>query len=431
LSTSPKVARRDPLEHYTGKDIANLLEIPDGKPDPEPVDESLPGDAIGLKLKCGETIVDKEQGWIVDQFLPNDTLIVIAGQVGLGKTTACMDWGASITNGRVPILGGKREARNFLMLSNEDSEAQLRRFFVRLGGNLSRLFVEDEDSDLPWGLGDVPALAARMTELRPALVVIDSLTTHKPSKVDLNSHGDVAPMLVALRKLAATHSCAIVVIHHINKGQTSDPLAKISGSIGISATARHVIMIAPHPEDPTSRVAAIAKTNLVKFGAPSYKFKLDPFGWDGEANLTASDLLQAPSTEDTQNPAEIFLQSQLAEGPKSVKKLEALGNTLKISRPTLYRAKKRLHIISALSGYPALATWSLPPQSSHQSSLASETETTGDYSRDNNNNNQCLQGSSQSSQLCHEKRVDTTGDTTANLSPTTDLDDNPSREGEL
>jgi RecA-family ATPase len=113
-------------------------------------------------LKRGDGIVDKEQNWLVSSFLPADTLIVVAGQVGLGKTTACMSWGASITNDRTPITGERCEPRNVLMLSNENSEAQIRRTFMRVGGNLSRLYVEDEDSDLPWDLGHIPALEAHI-----------------------------------------------------------------------------------------------------------------------------------------------------------------------------------------------------------------------------------------------------------------------------
>jgi hypothetical protein len=64
------------------------------------------GDAIGLKLKRGTAIVDREQRWLVPDFLPDDTLIVVAGQVGLGKTTACMDWAASITNCPNPLASG-------------------------------------------------------------------------------------------------------------------------------------------------------------------------------------------------------------------------------------------------------------------------------------------------------------------------------------
>lgn len=320
-------------------------------------------DSIGLKLKCGTDIPDRDQHWLVSDFLPEDSLIVVAGQVGLGKTSACMDWAASVTNGCVPIIGGEREARNALMLSNEDSEAQLRRIFTRLGGNLSRLYVEDEESDLPWGLGDIPALESRIVELSPALVVIDSLTTHKPSKVDLNSHGDVAPMLVALRKLAVTYRCAIVVIHHTNKVQTSDPLTKISGSIGISATARHVILIAQHPEDENARVAAIAKSNLTKPGAHSYKFRLDPFAWDGATDLRATDLLQ-PQLPGTRKPnAEDFLRTALADGKVDAATTFRQGeDEYGLKQWTIRRASKRLNIQRTHVGFgpDRKVYWGLP-----------------------------------------------------------------------
>jgi hypothetical protein len=325
------------------------------------------GDSIGLKLKRGTEIVDREQHWLVTDFLPDDSLILVAGQVGLGKTTACLDWAASITNGRVPIIGGKREVCNVLMLSNEDSAAQLRRIFVRLGGDLSQLYVEDEDSDLSWGLSDVPALEAQIIKLRPALVIIDSLTTHKPSRVDLNSHGDVAPMLVALRRLAATHNCAIVVIHHTNKMQTGDPLAKISGSIGITATARHVILIAQHPKDEDFRVAAIAKTNLVRPDAPGYQFRLNPFAWHGETNLRAADLLQVPLSPhvaaETTTEAETFLRDALKDGREDSAVLARQGDTgYGIKIRTLQRAAARLGVVRDTVGFGKgrKVYWSLP-----------------------------------------------------------------------
>jgi hypothetical protein len=382
---------------------------------------------LHLRLKCADKIIDREQGWLVSEFLPDDTLTIVAGQVGLGKTTACLSWGAAISNGRVPIIGGKRDPANVLMLSNEDSEAQLRRIFTRLSGNLSRLYVEDEDNDMLWGIGDSEALEAQIAELKPALVIIDSLTTHKPIKCDLNSHGDIAPLLVALRKLASKYHCAIVLIHHLNKLQTSDPLNKISGSIGISATARHVVIVAPHPEDPQSRVAAIAKTNLVKFGAPSYRFRLDPFGWEGATQFTAPDILQIPQVEGASNPTEVFLRSQLANGPKPVKELEDLSDSLSLSRPSLYRAKKKLNIESERSGFPCTSVWRLPapPEQSKPASCPKvvsvpetvrQLESQGELSRDNNNNYKDLAQLSQLSQLSQVGSGETTIETTADKS---------------
>lgn len=374
---------------------------------------ATPDAAAGLKLKNGADIEAKVQRFLVTEFIPDDTLIVLAGAVGLGKTTATLSWAADITNGRIPVIGGKREPANVLMISNEDSEAQIQRTFIRLGGNLSRLYVEDEDSELPWNLGDPLALEARLEELKPVLVLIDSLTTHVPLKTDMNSHGELAPLLVRLRKMAARCNCAICVIHHTNKLQTGDPIAKISGTVGISATARHVLLCAVHPEDAARRIVAIAKTNLVRYGAPAYKFRLDPFAWEGAVCQTASDLLLPPPSEATMNPAEVFLRLQLKDGPKSVNDLETLAVSLKISRASLFRAKQRMNVLGSRSGFPAKATWSLPTVVS-EFHVPPETETTGECSRDNNNNCKDLAQLSQLSQLSHGVKDGTTGDTTAN-----------------
>ena len=320
-------------------------------------------DHNGLKLKRASDIVRKHQGWLVPSFIPDDTLIIVAGQAGVGKTTACLSLAASITNGETPILGGSREPRNVLMLCNEESEAGIREKFERLGGDVSRLYVEDQDSDIPWGLEDIPGLETEIAKLAPALVIIDSLTTHKPNNVDMNSHGDVAPMLVALRKLASKYGCAIICVHHTNKSQTTDALVKISGSIGIIATARHVILVAPHPDDPNMRVAAIAKTNLVEQGAPGYVFNLGPFAWDGATPLRAGELLQQSGDNTrSRNDAEIFLRDALAEGREEFAVLVRLAKDHGINRRTLQRAGDQLGVVSKSGGFGRgrKTYWSLP-----------------------------------------------------------------------
>ncbi len=347
------------------------------------------GKTSGLKLKCAVDIVDKKQDWLVDQFIPADTLIVLAGKVGLGKTTAALSVAANIASGVIPIVGGEREPRNILMLTNEDSESHVRQSFVQLGGNLSRLYVEDEESDHPWGLDNIPDLEAHIGALKPALVIIDSLSTHKPQKCDLNSHGDIAPVLVALRKVATKSSCAILVIHHLNKLRTTDPIEKISGSIGITATARHVLVVATHPEDSSLRVIAVAKTNLVKPGAPSFQFRLDPFGWEGVSEFKVEDLLPSQeTTENAPNAADEFLRTILLRGPMTTDQIVELGSRKRISRAALYKAKKRLGITGDRGAFQGVATWALPSIS--LVAPVTHTGTLGELSNEESGNEQCL-----------------------------------------
>jgi hypothetical protein len=146
-------------------------------------------------------------------------------------------------------------------------------------------------------------------------------------------------------------------------------LAKISGSIGITATARHVILIAQHPNDENSRVAAIAKTNLVKQDAPGYQFRLSPFAWHGETNLSAADLLQFPlsppvAAEKT-TEAEAFLRDVLKDGREEDSAvLLRQGNTgCGIKPRTLQRAATRLGVERNYVGYgkDRKVYWSLSP----------------------------------------------------------------------
>ena len=53
-----------------------------------------------------------------------------------------------------------------LWLSNEDAPSANRRNFRRLGGNLSRLLIEDNDAGI-WLLDDLDSLDAQLTEHSP------------------------------------------------------------------------------------------------------------------------------------------------------------------------------------------------------------------------------------------------------------------------
>ena|SRR5580698_8068428 len=143
--------------------------------------------ARGLVLVRGDHIENVEQRWLVDGFLPDCTLSILAGLPGVGKTTVALSLAASISRGKIPIIGGNRDCGIVLMLTNEDSPAHVRRGFERLGGDLTKLYVED-DEGLPWGLDDCAALEETLREMKPALVIIDSFFSHAPSKVD-TQHG--------------------------------------------------------------------------------------------------------------------------------------------------------------------------------------------------------------------------------------------------
>jgi hypothetical protein len=324
--------------------------------------ETLEGEMpSGLTLLRGDEIPDVEQKWLVPDFLPHATLSVIAGLQGIGKTTACLSLAASITRGQVPIIGGVREPGIVLMLTNEDSPAHIRRAFARLGGDLTRLYVES-DQGLPWGLDDCASLEDTLREMRPALVIIDSFFSHVGSKVDTNLHAEVVPSLLRLRKIAEEFECAIVLVHHANKSQSGEPLLKISGSMGITAIARHVLFVGKHPDDENLRVAGIAKSNLARASAPSMAFKIDPFSWLGSSNIRASEILHpaAVSNEGRLEEAIAFLQRELANGSRNATDMQKAASAAGIFERTLKRAKSKAHVASVKDPLSGNWIWHLP-----------------------------------------------------------------------
>lgn len=330
----------------------------------------------GLSLVCAVDVADVEQTWLVPQTIPDKTLTILAGQAGKGKTTLALAVAAAVTNGKIPIIGGKRTPGMVAMLTNEDAPAAIRRTFQRLGGNLTRLFIEDNNEAM-WLLDDLSSLDSKLTEHKFTAIIVDSLYSHRPNKVDMNSHAEVVPFLLKLRQLAEKHECAVILVHHTNKLSTSDPLAKISGSGGIVAIGRHVLLVGTAPDDENMRVVAVAKTNLAKPGAPAYKFSLDPFKFHGTTEFRATDLLQNDSRS-APKAGETFLASVLSEGPRPTKWCVETAQAANISRATLKRAAAALGVKSSdvPGAYPHQTEWSLPGTVGSLGSVVEPTTTT-------------------------------------------------------
>ncbi len=363
------------LDHHTEDELTKLIQAASLVAKPNAAFEV---DAAGLKLKRGSEVVVRERRWLVQDHLPDETLVILAGETGRGKTTVCISWAADITTGRVPVVGGEREKRDVMILTNEDDESRIVRQFLAHGGDINRLHIEDDDSDYPWGLGDLVSLEARIAELNPAIVVIDSLTTHKPDGVKLNSSDDIPKALVRLRKIATAHHCAIVVIHHDNKSRTVDPLEKIANSKAIINTARHSLLVAQDPERPedlSARVIVVVNTNITALGKANYRFRLVEevkevmAVWEGLTSVRENNVLTSAEDGGSQGDAEDFLNNALKDEREDCTKLKRMAEDGFGIKPwTLHRAAIKLKVDREYTGFgrERKVYWKLPPKDSSQ-----------------------------------------------------------------
>ena len=159
--------------------------------------------------------------------------------------------------------------------------------------------------------------------------------------------------LTALKETAARTGAAIVVVRHLTKSRTTNPLYRGVGGIGIIGAARSGLLLAPDPDNPDRRVLAVSKGNLAR-PAPSLIFRLETLPgadvarvvWEGESPWTATQVLQTQRANEGKqassaiDEARTWLRDALAAGPRQAKELRQEATEHGIGRNALYAARK-------------------------------------------------------------------------------------------
>lgn len=322
--------------------------------------------------------------WLWTGRIPLGELSVLAGDPGLGKSLLSIYLVAQATNGSF----GK--PHNTLLLTAEDSpEHTVGPRLQAAGANLARVrfaVVERGGIESPVVLPtDVPLLREIVQEQRPQLVVVDPLSAHLSGSIDSWKDPEVRRALEPLHGLARESGAAVLVVAHLNKRQSEDPLQRLGGSIGIPAAARSVLLLGRDPADPegeqgSRRVLAHVKSNLSRL-APSLAFEVEDVNLDsssgdeletariverGESRFTGQELLATTGGERRSKltTAVALLERELAAGPQPVKTLETAAEASGISVSTLQRAKSELRVDSKKVDFDTGWEWSLPVKES-------------------------------------------------------------------
>ena len=155
---------------------------------------------------------------------------------------------------------------------------------------------------------------------------------------------------------------AIVLIGHMNKNSNGKSSYRGLGSIDFQAAARSVLIVGRVKNEPEIRVVCHVKSSLAPEGK-SIAFRLDKdtgFGWIGEYDISADDLLSGNCRGQKIKEAKEFLLEILADGAVEqnviIKESESRG----IKGKTLWNAKKALGIQSIKPG--SNWSWVLPEQ---------------------------------------------------------------------
>ena len=190
-------------------------------------------------------------------------------------------------------------------------------------------------------------------------------------------------VLTPLAQLAERTGCAILIIRHLNKGNSANSLYRGAGSIGFIAAARIALLVAHDPGDEQKRVFATIKNNLSKV-ATNLTFQIVenergvPYiQWLGENHHTTSALLR-PGTHLSFDRQEILKALKDASGPLDTREIsERTGLKYASLRSILHRMQNAQEIVRLHRGnYTSPNHPSMTQESVIMSTGANETTAT-------------------------------------------------------
>jgi hypothetical protein len=184
--------------------------------------------------------------WVIPDILPTG-LTLLAGAPKVGKSWAVLDWCIAVASGghvfgSIPVHPG-----HTLYLALEDNERRLQRRLncATRGDRAPEFFHYSTSAVERVGAGFEQRLCRWLDRIpKTRLVVIDTLARIRPvtdgkQGVYEADYSACAPLL----KIAGDYDVAIVLVHHTNKGNASDKLARVSGSQGLAGGCDNVFVL--------------------------------------------------------------------------------------------------------------------------------------------------------------------------------------------
>lgn len=186
--------------------------------------------------------------WLWQPRIPLAKLTVLDGDPGLGKSALTLDLAARISRASAMPDGsrGLPEPAGVLLLTAEDGLGDtVRPRLEAMGADLTRVRAlkgvpgATADALTPIELPrDLSLVESEASACRAALIVFDPLSAHLGSEINPYRDQDVRRALLPLAQLAEQIGAAILVVRHLTKGFSSNPLYRGGGSIAFIGAAR-------------------------------------------------------------------------------------------------------------------------------------------------------------------------------------------------
>ena len=301
------------------------------------------------QLKLYNNVTETAVDWLWYPYIPFGKITLIQGDPGCGKSTLMMNIISAVSNGSVAPDGRKlKKPMHVIYQCSEDGLSDtIKPRLLAAGADCTNVAFLDEEINLVTLNDD--SVRRAIAEFNAKLLVIDPIQAYL-GDADMASACGMRRVLRQLSLWATMYDCAVVLIGHLNKKQSSKELYRSLGSIDLVATARSVIQV-EHIQDEAISVVHHVKSSLSPKGRDlffsidaSRKLKWLDVDSGKNENRDSSCCVQEKVTK--QARAADIISVILADGPVAVSEIYAIFYKENIGERTMQTIKKQMGIKS-------------------------------------------------------------------------------------
>jgi hypothetical protein len=181
-----------------------------------------------------------EVDWLVEDYLPSDSIGMLFGASGSGKSHIALSlaiavadgekwFGHSVKQGNVLVMAG--EGNNGL---NRRLQAIQKQFNTNINPDNIHFSERALGVDTEQGFSDLQK-AIEVLDTIPSLIIIDTLSRHLLQSQE-NSNDDMAQFINKLEQIRFKYNCTIMIVHHTGKsaGQGARGASALKANIDFS-----------------------------------------------------------------------------------------------------------------------------------------------------------------------------------------------------
>ena len=266
--------------------------------------------------------------WCVKGYVA-EGLTLFAGAPKIGKSWWCLDVAVAVASGGVAFDTVPCEQGDVLYCALEDNNRRLMRRMQRVlpGGGWPRAL--EFQSMLPGlDVGGVGQIADWIAEAdNPRLVIVDTFAMVRPEeKAKSNAYQADTNALKPLQALASETGVAILVVHHVRKMFSDDPLQMVSGTNGLTGVVDTTLVLARGPDG----VTLYGRGRDVEEIETAMRWEADRCRW-----AAIGDAAEVRRTDERSAILDTLRDAGEAMGPREVSDLT--GHPYEATRKTMQR----------------------------------------------------------------------------------------------